>query len=314
MSVGFSISWSGPSVAKLQQKDNSPLPFILTETQVSLVASLIYAGALPGPYLMGWLSNTKGRKPCVLLGGAFGIIGYTLLALANTVMMLYFARMIIGLGVGCLVVMILVYVGEIASTGIRGTLLTVVGLFTTSGSIALYSNASFLSYYETAYAGLALFTMFTLCALMIPESPIYHVLKGNEEALKNVLQELGRSGDINEVISSKNEFSVTSNKQDWKDLVTLRSNRRSLFLSLTINVLQASSGVLAVVFFSSIIFEIAGSPLNGDVAMIIILCLQLLGTGLAVLLIEILGRRVVLYASSLMCSLAMVGIDTTVGC
>ncbi|OWR53138.1 hypothetical protein KGM_201699 [Danaus plexippus plexippus] len=59
--------------------------------------------------------------------------------------------------------------------------------------------------------------MFTLYSLLTPESPIYYVLKGNEEALKNVLQELGRSRDINDINSSKKEFSIISNKQNWID-------------------------------------------------------------------------------------------------
>ncbi|CAG9569133.1 unnamed protein product [Danaus chrysippus] len=75
MLIGFTISWSGPIIPKLQDLEQSPISHTLTDTQASLIASLLYIGCIPGPYLVGWLSNTKGRKPCFLLGGLLSIIG-----------------------------------------------------------------------------------------------------------------------------------------------------------------------------------------------------------------------------------------------
>lgn len=50
--IGYSLSWSGPIIPKLQNLEDSPLPYLLTETQISLVGSLAFAGSIPGTLLL----------------------------------------------------------------------------------------------------------------------------------------------------------------------------------------------------------------------------------------------------------------------
>ncbi|XP_047539908.1 sugar transporter ERD6-like 4 [Vanessa atalanta] len=143
----------------------------------------MYIGAVPGPYMIGWLSNIKGRKPCLILGGVVSILAYTLLATANNLAMLYSGRIFAGFGIGIIALVNVVYIGEIASTPIRGVLLTVVGFCTTLGTILSFSVGPFFSYHVSAYAGLSLAVIFTLSSLMIPESPIFYILRDDENGL-----------------------------------------------------------------------------------------------------------------------------------
>ncbi|XP_032523397.2 facilitated trehalose transporter Tret1-like isoform X2 [Danaus plexippus] len=292
-------------IPKLQDVKHSPIPNVLTDTQASLIASLIYIGCIPGPYIVGWLSNMKGRRPCFVLGGVIGTIGYLLLATTRTLVLLYIGRLMTGVGIGCIFLMILVYTGEIASTNIRGVLLTLIGLFTTIGSIVLFSAASFLSYNATSYLGFILFATFTLCAFMLPESPMYHVLKENDNAVEKILRDLDRLEDLEKFISSKKDYKTISSKKDWEDLFTIKSNRKALFRVMSINILQHCSGVMAVVFFSSTIFEIAESKIEGNTAMIIIGGCQLLGSGFTPFVIEKVGRKPILMISCVICSITM---------
>lgn len=64
------------------------------------------------------------------------------------------------------------------STNIRGILLAALGIFTTLGSILLFSVGPFFSYEVIAYVGIALSVIFTAAVLCIPESPMYYVMKG----------------------------------------------------------------------------------------------------------------------------------------
>nr|XP_032523396.1 facilitated trehalose transporter Tret1-like [Danaus plexippus plexippus] len=305
MLIGFTISWSGPIIPKLQDLEQSPLSHKLTDTQASLIASLLYIGCIPGPYLVGWLSNTKGRKPCFLLGGLISIIGYILLVTTHTLTILYVGRLMTGLGNGCIFLMNLVYMGEMSSTNIRGILLAILGISITLGSTLLFTVTSFFSYRATNYVGVALTTIFTLCVLMIPESPMFYVLKGNDNVVKKILADLDRLDDLEKIIASKEDSRTISNRKDWKDLFTIKSNRKALFRVMSINILQHCSGVMAVIFFSSTIFELAGSKIDGNIGMLIISGFQLLGSTVAPVFIEKIGRKIVLMISCVICSAAM---------
>ncbi|XP_050357619.1 facilitated trehalose transporter Tret1-like isoform X1 [Nymphalis io] len=303
--LGFSVSWSGPIFPKLRDPTQSPLPYLLTEIEMSLIASFVYIGGLPGPYIMGWLSNIYGRKPCLIVGGVLSFLAYIILVWAKNLAMLYCGRLLIGLGIGIIAVMNLVYIGEIASSNIRGILLSALGIFTTCGSILMYSAGSFLPYSYATSVGLASSLAFTVFAMFIPESPIFHVLEDNEDEAKAKLKDLGREGDIDNILQSKIEYINSTNKKDWIELVTLRSNRRALLIVVVINILQHGSGIFAVISFSGSIFEMSGSSIGSDISMLIIGFFQLIGSTTAPFFVEKNGRKSLLVVSTIICSLSM---------
>ncbi|XP_045780681.1 facilitated trehalose transporter Tret1-like [Maniola jurtina] len=303
--IGFTNSWTVPILPKLQDPEQSPLPNCLTETQLSLVASLLFVGCIPGPYIMGWLSNVKGRKPCLFLGGLLAATGYVVLATAKSLAVLYCGRMLSGFGAGILAVTNVVYIGEIASTNNRGILLTGVGITTTCGSVIVLTAGYFLSYAGTTFIGAGISLAFTVATLTLPETPIFHMLKGDEKALRKVLQELGRYDDIDTLVEAKKESRELSNKKDWQELFSIRSNSRALFIVVGINILQHCSGIAPILFFASIIFDMAGSKIDASLSMIIIAEFQLIGTSISSVLIERAGRKKLLIISSANCSLSM---------
>ena len=48
---GLTISWTGPMLLKFQDPSQSPLSIELSDSQLSLIASLVYLGAIPGKKL-----------------------------------------------------------------------------------------------------------------------------------------------------------------------------------------------------------------------------------------------------------------------
>ncbi|CAH0721251.1 unnamed protein product, partial [Brenthis ino] len=302
---GLNSAWSGPIIPKLEDLKQSPLPYLLTETQISLVGSLIYLGSIPGPYILGWISNLKGRKPVLVTGGLFGILGYSILAICSNLGMLYSGRIFIGFSTGITNMMNIVYIGEMASTHIRGILLTIFGICNTVGSIIMFSIGPFISYTIACYVGLAITIAFTLGSLLLPETPVFYFIKGEEKNAVKVLTDLGRLEDIDKISEAMKHNLTTSTTKDWIELFKLKSNRRALFISTTLNVLQHSSGVLAVIFFAASIFEIAGSSIDFNIAMILIGLFRLSGSVISPLTVERIGRRIILMTSTLICSLSM---------
>ncbi|XP_069363064.1 facilitated trehalose transporter Tret1-like [Maniola hyperantus] len=327
MICGYTLSWTGPVIPKLRDLEQSPLPYLLTETQLSLVATITYLGAIPGPYITVWLSNTKGRKPCFIFGGLCLAVSYTLMAAARNLAMLYISRFLVGIAIGVIGVMNLVYIGEIAflvgiaigvigvmnlvyigeiaSTNIRGILLSAIGIFTTLGSILMFSYGPFVSYHATTYLPLSLSLVYIFCLLWLPETPIFYIIQGKDKELIKVLTDLDRLEDKDKLLENKKEITGTNTKKEWIELISVKSNRKSLFIVVVINVLQHCSGVLGIVFFSAAIFDMAGSSISSNISMIVIGCFQLSGSSLTPFFIERAGRRVILIMSSALCSLSM---------
>ncbi|XP_052744835.1 facilitated trehalose transporter Tret1 [Bicyclus anynana] len=193
---GFSGAWAGPGLPLLRDLEQSPLPYLLTESQLSFVASLTYLGAIPGTHITAWLSNTRGRKPCLVIGGFVSVLSYVFLATANNLAMLYISRFLAGVTIGIVNVMNLVYIGEIASPKIRGILLTAIGIFTTVGMLMIFAVGPYLSYNDIIYVGIILAIAYLFLLIWIPESPIFYAIQGRNEDVNKVLQDLGRTEDF----------------------------------------------------------------------------------------------------------------------
>lgn len=75
---------------------------------------VIFDSMTLGPYVTSFLSNAKGRKPCLFLGAAICSLAFFMLAIAINLAMIFTGRILIGLGTGIIFVTNLVYIGELA--------------------------------------------------------------------------------------------------------------------------------------------------------------------------------------------------------
>ncbi|XP_013142149.1 PREDICTED: solute carrier family 2, facilitated glucose transporter member 8-like isoform X2 [Papilio polytes] len=177
--VGYGLGWTAPIIPKLSDTNTSPLPYELTETETSLIASIIYVGTILGPYVTSYLCNAVGRKPCFILAGVSSLISFLLLAIANNLAMIYVGRILCGLGSGIIFIVNLVYIGEIASTNIRD----------------------------------------------------------RRDAARNVLEQLGRRKEYHDYEEMNKNVEEHSALEEWKQLLTVKSNRKALFITLTLGIL-----------------------------------------------------------------------------
>ncbi|CAG4932771.1 unnamed protein product [Parnassius apollo] len=305
--VGYSVGWSAPIIPKLQDKSTSPLPEPITDLQASWIGSLLYIGAMIGPYVTGILSNLIGRKPCLLIGGCLNILCYVLVITTKNIAMVLALRVISGLGMGITTVCNLVYVGEIASTHIRGILLTSTGIVGITGTLIVYAVVPYVSYVTTGYIALAGSIAHVIGLFFVPESPVYYAMKGQEIKAAKTLNLLGRSSDLNKILDTfAQKIGDASDKiKDWIEIFTIKSNRMSLFITFTLGALQQTSGVAVVLFFATTIFELAGSSIRPDVATIIIGVTRLVSSIIAPTFVERSGRKILLLVSMAACAFSL---------
>ncbi|VVC94595.1 unnamed protein product [Leptidea sinapis] len=311
--VGYSVGWSAPIIPKLQNTTDSPLDEPITDLEASWVGSLLYIGAMVGPYVTGILSNLIGRKPCLLIGGFLNIISYILVVTTKNIAMVYAIRVISGLGMGITTVGNIVYVGEIASTHIRGILLTSTSIVGISGTLLVYAVVPYVSYVATGYIALAIALLhITAIVFIVPESPVYYAMKGKDIQATKTLNRLGRSGDVEKILEtfSSKHHAATTKIEDWTEIFTIKSNRMSLFITFTLGAFQQTSGVAVVLFFATTIFELAGSTIRSDVATIIIGVTRLVSSLIAPAFVERSGRKKLLLISMAACafSLSLLGL------
>ena len=135
---------------------------------------------------------------------------------------------------------------------------------------------------------------------------ILYIFLGEEKNMATVLTELGRSEDIAKMAETIKQNELTTKVENRFELFKLKSNRKALLIVLTLNILQHTSGVLVIIFFAASVFEMAGSSIDFNIAMIVISLFELCGSVLSPILVERTGRRSLLMASTAICSLSMV--------
>ncbi|XP_061723441.1 facilitated trehalose transporter Tret1-like [Cydia pomonella] len=322
--IGYSLCWSVPVIPKLIDPAQTPLDEALTVDQCSWLAAIFHLGVITGSQTGAFLSNIVGRKPTLILFGALCLSSHIIRVSARNFTTLFVGRIINGLGAGGISSGNLVYIGEIASSDLRGIILTATGVLHTLGSLLVFSVGPYVSYAVVEYTVIALGTVHAAALFFIVESPVYHVIRGNEDAARNTLHFLGRSKDVDKELKTMIENVKQRNIQytqlnskhrllkcTWFDIFRRRRNRRALMITATLLTIQEGSGIICIMSFATTIFRKAASSVNANVATIALGVTQVFGILLAPLLVERYGRKSLLIFSTAACAFwaALLGAD-----
>uniref|UniRef100_A0A2H1WAI1 SFRICE_008900 n=1 Tax=Spodoptera frugiperda TaxID=7108 RepID=A0A2H1WAI1_SPOFR len=306
--LGYTLGWTAPVIALLQSPEQTILETPITVEQASWIVSTSFAGVLTGPYIAGYLCNVIGRKPCLYIGAIFMIIGYIIKALAKHVAVIYTGRAVAGFGNGMLFVINLVYLGELASTRIRGTLLTLTGFSSTFGTLVAYCIGPFVSYAAISWIVVGIGVVYIiLLFFIVPETAVFLVMANRRDEAMDLLTSLGRKDDIDDVVAKANEKPI-SNKDQMAEMVTVKSNRKALFIILVLNILQQFSGIIAVISFATTIFELTGSSMEPHISTIIVGVTQVGAASIAPLFVDKTGRRILLLISTAACTISLIAL------
>ncbi|XP_026729745.1 facilitated trehalose transporter Tret1-like [Trichoplusia ni] len=305
MVTGYGLGWTAPVLPKLGDINETPLDDVISEQQAALVASIFFIGSTIGPYVSAYLSNLKGRKPCLFASGVITLVGFIMLALSKSLAMIYSARVVSGLGGSVMFIINLVYIGEVASTNIRGILLTLTGFFSTLGMLVIYVVGPFVQYSVVNWIATALTVGYLLGVYFIPESPVFQVMTGKiKEASENLIS-LGREKEIDTVVAIANQEGTKSELAQFTEIFTIKSNRKTIFILLVLNILQQLSGFYAIILFVTAIFDMSGSNLESHISTIIVGVVQMVAALITPLFVENIGRKPLLTYSTAISTLCL---------
>ncbi|XP_048508499.1 facilitated trehalose transporter Tret1-2 homolog [Athalia rosae] len=246
------------------------------------------------------LVDTIGRKWSHLITAIPFIVSSIMIGFAPSYWWLVCARFIAGLGCGWSFMVAAMYLGEIANDEIRGALAAMISHMLNAGILLTYAIGPWVSRLGLACLGIALPVAFGLLYIWMPESPYYLVMKNNSERATKSLQWLKGSADVKADLA-KVEQSIEFDRQNsgsFKDLLIVPGNRRALIIVLGLMVAQQFSGINAVLAYSGLIFEEAGSKLGSSVSVIIVGAVQVFGGILCIFTVDLAGRKPLLLISA----------------
>ena len=239
------------------------------------------------------------------------------------------ARVLLGAGVGASSVAVPVYVAETAPAALRGALGSVTQLAVTVGILLAYVAGALAPHESLEYAcgparrgaargawrslalvGAVLGGGVVGAAVLIPESPAWLVAKRRRAAAARALTTLRGGDDARAARDLDALVRSTGGADDGLGVRVVLAAlcgggdagvRRPLAIVLCVMLFQQFSGINAVIFYSGPLLASAGMA-NGDLGGVLVMTVQVLATGLALVLMDRLGRRPLLAGS--LCGMA----------
>lgn len=297
MVIGYTSGYTSPADTSLRKDFN------IGDQEMSWVGGLMPLGAVIGGLLGGPSIENLGRKWTLLVTDVLFIIAWAVNYFAKNYFYLYVSRSLVGIGVGIASLTFPVYLGETIQPEIRGTLGLLPTTFGNIGILICFLMGQ-LGLEWRELAGLATLLTIPFVAVfiwIIPETPRWYVSKGKLEQCKKSLEWLrGRDQDITKefdtLVQSQKETELKSSS--ISDILS-KSNLKPLAVVLSLMFFQQFTGINAVIFYTTSIFKASGSSLPAMTCTTIIGLVNMLSTFIANALIDKLGRKILLYMSSI---------------
>ncbi|HEY2005839.1 MAG TPA: sugar porter family MFS transporter [Solirubrobacteraceae bacterium] len=297
-----------------------PNAFKLTPfLQGAIVASLLL-GAMIGAAFAGRLSDRLGRRLLIIIAAVIFTVGALLAAASPTVWVLIAARFIIGLAVGSAALVVPLYLSEIAPTEIRGAIAGLNQLMIVAGILAAFIVNAILASSENwrLMLGLAAVPSLILLVgmLLMPETPRYLVHTGEEEAAREVLEDLPgdeppqeRIGEIQEV--EQEEEGGSGLRALWR----AKWVRPALLVATGLAVFQQLVGINTIIYYApTTLTNVGFAKTSAIYANLIIGVVNVAMTVIAIRIIDRVGRKPMLLAgvAGMVGSLVVLGVSLSV--
>lgn len=235
-----------------------------------------------------------------------------LLSAAQNVAMIYVGRFLTGVCTGITSIICPTYVAETATPSKRGLLGSCVQLMVTIGVLQVIVVGICGSWRWTTISCLVMCLIWILCLVFVPETPVYRLTQKKYREAREALEWLRGTDNVEEefeqIVTGLEESSRTGSA-GLSDLFK-HGNLAPFIISMWLMLGQQLSGMNAVMFYAVSIFEDTHSKMNSNVENIIIGLVQVVSTVAAALVMDKLGRRILLLLSAglMVISISLLGL------
>ncbi|KAG7472200.1 hypothetical protein MATL_G00106370 [Megalops atlanticus] len=250
---------------------NEQIPQTSLTSLWSISVAIFSVGGIFGSFSVGLFVNRLGRRNSMLIANVLAFIAAVLMGfskLAASWEMLIVGRFVVGLYSGLSTGFVPMYVGEVAPTALRGALGTlhqlgiVIGILMAQvfGLDSIMGNPTLWPF----LLGFTFIPAVLQCILLpfCPESPRFLLINRNEEnKAKSVLKKLRGVTDVSADMQEMKEESrqmMREKKVTIPELFRSPLYRQPMFIAIILQLSQQLSGINAVFYYSTRIFEKAG--------------------------------------------------------
>lgn len=287
------------------------LPFIAHQFKVGIgpqqmIVSSVLLGAAIGTLLSAFLAKPIGRRQTILLAAVIFIVGSLFSAAANSVPVLIMARIMLGLAVGMAAYNAPLYLAEVASAEMRGSLITLYQAMVNLGVVCAlvidlvltFSGNWRLMLFSLAIPAILLF----IGTLFMPASPRWLVLKNRRDDARQVLMDL-REGTEEDVLREIYDIERVEKLDHggWQLFKKNRNFRKVVFLGIGLQAAQQLTGINVMFYYAPKIFSLVGfvSPVAKMWGGVLLAVVLFISTLLTTLFIDRVGRKPLLYWGAL---------------
>ncbi|WP_069658659.1 sugar porter family MFS transporter [Arcticibacter eurypsychrophilus] len=282
------------------------LPFLkqywhLSDASIEWITTTVLIGAIIGALGSGKLSDIIGRKRMIIINAIIFAIGAIGCAYAPTLLVLIIMRIIIGIAIGITSYVVPMYISEISPTRVRGALVTLNQLMITLGILLSYTADYWLSDDANleSWRNMFLVGFFPAAVLLIgmfflPETPRWLISKDRWDEGVKILNTLEDEDLIEQTLADlKKEVEHSKKNKTTSKEILKPWLRAPLIITIGIFFFQQFSGVNTIIYYSPMIFKIAGVVSNtaSIIPAIIIGTVNVLACLASVFLLDKVGRR-----------------------
>ncbi|OVA20321.1 Sugar/inositol transporter [Macleaya cordata] len=274
-----------------------------------LVVSICLGGAFVGSLLSGWIADGVGRRRAFQLSALPMIIGASISATTKSLEGMLLGRLLVGTGMGLGPPVASLYVTEISPSFVRGTYGSFIQIATCLGLmgallIGIPTKESVGWWRVCFWVSLVPASILAFAMEFCAESPHWLLKQGRSAEAEAEFEKLLGGSHIKSAMAelSKSDRGDDMEPVQFSELLYGR-HFRVVFIGSILFALQQLSGINAVFYFSSTVFKSAGVP--SDLANICVGVANLSGSIIAMILMDKLGRKVLLLGSFLGMALAM---------
>ncbi|GAB4824966.1 Probable polyol transporter 4 [Ancistrocladus abbreviatus] len=288
----------------------------ITEVQEEVLVGCLSIVSLFGSLAGGRASDALGRKWTMALAAVVFQAGAIIMTLAPSFQILMLGRLLAGVGIGFGVMIAPVYIAEISPAITRGSLTSFPEIFINLGILLGYvSNYVFsslpahISWRIMLGVGVLPSVFIGFALLIIPESPRWLVMQNRlDEARSVLLKTIESEIEVEErlaeiqLAAGSTDARKDEQKAIWHELLRPSPTvSRMLAVGIGIQCFQQITGIDALVYYSPELFKAAGIKdknklLGATVAVGLTKTAFIL---VAILLIDKVGRKPLLYTSTL---------------
>ncbi|CAG09665.1 unnamed protein product, partial [Tetraodon nigroviridis] len=294
MSFGFVLGYSSPVIPELTATADPRLQ--LDANQASWFGSIVTVGAAVGGLLGGWMVEKFGRKLSLMFCSLPFVFGFTVIVAAQNVWMLYVGRLLTGLASGVTSLVVPLYISEMSHERVRGTLGSCVQLMVVLGIMGVYL-AGIWRWLAICCSIPPALLMVLMC--FMPETPRFLLSKGKRREAEEALRFLrGPDAPIEwecaRIEDACDEQGSSFHLSDLKDPGVYKP----LLIGAMLMVFQQMTGINDIMFYAENIFEQAHFT-NSDLASVLVGLIQVIFTGVAAIIMDKAGRKVLLIISGI---------------